>query len=66
MTKAELLREQKKQEKLKAERIRLEAMREYEHQYEDRGYLCGIAAIRTLHAPAGRFMTRSAAAQKTW
>ena len=45
MTKAELLREQKKQEKLKAERIRLEAMREYEHQYEDRGYLCGIDEV---------------------
>lgn len=45
MTKAELLRKQKKQEKLKAERIRLEAMREYEHQYEDRGYLCGIDEV---------------------
>ncbi len=42
MTKAELLREQKRQEKLKAERERLETMKVYEYQYADRGYLCGI------------------------
>ncbi|MCI8558687.1 MAG: ribonuclease HII [Lachnospiraceae bacterium] len=42
MTKAEILREQKRQEKLKAERERLEAMKEYERQYGDRGMLCGI------------------------
>lgn len=42
MTKAELLREQKRQEKLKDERERLETMKVYEYQYADRGYLCGI------------------------
>lgn len=42
MTKAELLREQKRQEKLKAERERLEIMREYERKYEAQGMLCGI------------------------
>ncbi len=42
MTKAELLREQRRQEKLKAERERLEAMKVYEYRYADRGYLCGI------------------------
>ncbi|MCI8598952.1 MAG: ribonuclease HII [Lachnospiraceae bacterium] len=42
VTKAELLREQKRQEKLKAERERLETMKVYEYQYADRGYLCGI------------------------
>ena len=42
MTKAELLREQKRQEKLKAERERLEIMRAYEREYADRGLLCGI------------------------
>ena len=31
MTKAELLREQKRQERLKAERERLETMKEYEY-----------------------------------
>lgn len=45
MTKAELLREQKRQEKLKAERERLEAMKEYEYRYEDRGMLCGIDEV---------------------
>lgn len=45
MTKAEILREQKRQEKLKAERERLEAMREYERQYGDRGMLCGIDEV---------------------
>ncbi len=42
MTKAELLREQKRQEKVKAERERLEIMRAYEREYADRGLLCGI------------------------
>ena len=37
MTKAELLREQKRQEKLKIERERLESMKVYEYQYADRG-----------------------------
>ena len=45
MTKAELLREQKRQEKLKAERERLEGMKVYEYQYADRGYLCGIDEV---------------------
>lgn len=48
MTKAEeqkLLREQKKQEKLKAERARLETMRSYERQYKERGLLCGIDEV---------------------
>ena len=48
MTKTEqnkLLREQRKQEKLEAERIRLEAMRVYERQYADRGNLCGIDEV---------------------
>lgn len=48
MTKTEqirLLREQRKQEKLEAERIRLEAMRVYERQYGDRGELCGIDEV---------------------
>ncbi len=42
MTKAEILREQKRQEKLKAERERLESMKEYEYKYQERGILCGI------------------------
>ena len=45
MTKAELLREQKRQEKLKAERERLETMKEYEYLYQDRGNLCGIDEV---------------------
>lgn len=45
MTKAELLREQKRQEKLKIERERLECMKVYEYQYADRGYLCGIDEV---------------------
>lgn len=48
MTKTELLRqqrEQRRQEKLKAEKERLEAMRVYERQYEDRGFLCGIDEV---------------------
>ena len=45
MTKAELLREQKRQEKLKIERERLEGMKVYEYQYADRGYLCGIDEV---------------------
>ncbi len=32
----------KQQEKLLAERVRLEAMRTYEKEYENRGFLCGI------------------------
>lgn len=32
----------KKQEKLEKERLRLEGMRSYEHQYERYGYVCGI------------------------
>ena len=32
----------KKQEKLAKERVRLEEMRSYEHQYERYGYVCGI------------------------
>lgn len=42
MTKAELLREQKRQEKLKKERERLEGMKVYERQYQDYGLLCGV------------------------
>lgn len=45
MTKAELLREQKRQERLKAERERLEVMKEYEYRYEDQGMLCGIDEV---------------------
>lgn len=45
MTKAELLREQKRQEKLKAERERLEVMKEYEYRYGDWGMLCGIDEV---------------------
>ncbi len=48
MTKTELLRlqrEQRKAEKLKAERERLENMRVYERQYADRGFLCGIDEV---------------------
>ncbi len=41
MTKAEILREQKRQEKLKAERERLESMKEY----QERGILCGIDEV---------------------
>ena len=33
---------EKRQEKLQAERVRLEKMREYEHKYEHLGYVCGI------------------------
>ena len=48
MTKTELLRmqrEQRKAEKLQAERERLEGMRVYERQYSDRGFLCGIDEV---------------------
>ncbi len=45
MTKAEILREQKRQEKLKAERERLESMKEYEYKYQERGILCGIDEV---------------------
>lgn len=48
MTKTELLRlqrEERRQERLKAERERLEAMRAYEHQYAERGALCGIDEV---------------------
>lgn len=45
MTKAELLREEKRQEKLKKERERLETMKEYEYLYEANGYLCGIDEV---------------------
>lgn len=48
MTKTELLRqqrEQRRQEKLKAERERLEGMRVYERQYRERGTLCGIDEV---------------------
>ena len=48
MTKTELLRiqrEQRKAEKLQAERERLEGMRVYERQYADRGFLCGIDEV---------------------
>ena len=45
MTKAELLREQKRQEKLKSERERLESMKAYEYQYGDHGLLCGIDEV---------------------
>ena len=45
MTKAEVLREQKRQEKLKAECVRLESMKEYEYRYGDRGMLCGIDEV---------------------
>jgi len=42
VTKAELLREQKRQAKLRAERERLETMKEYEYRYAKKGFLCGI------------------------
>ena len=48
MTKTELLRlqrEERRQEKLKAERERLETMRSYERQYALRGTLCGIDEV---------------------
>lgn len=48
MTKTELLRlqrEERRQEKLKAERERLETMRSYECQYALRGVLCGIDEV---------------------
>lgn len=48
MTKTELLRQQRerrRQEKLKAERERLEGMRVYERQYRERGTLCGIDEV---------------------
>ena len=45
MTKAEILREQKRQEKLKAERERLESMKMYEYQYGECGFLCGIDEV---------------------
>lgn len=48
MTKTELLRiqrEQRKTEKLQAERERLQGMRVYERQYGDRGLLCGIDEV---------------------
>ncbi len=45
MTKTQILKEQREQRKLQrleAERERLEAMRAYERQYGERGRLCGI------------------------
>lgn len=48
MTKTELLRlqrEERRQEKLKAERERLETMRSYERQYALCGALCGIDEV---------------------
>lgn len=48
MTKTELLRQQREQrcqEKLKAERERLEGMRVYERRYRERGTLCGIDEV---------------------
>lgn len=48
MTKTEALRqqrEQRRQEKLKAERERLEGMRVYERRHEGRGNLCGIDEV---------------------
>ena len=48
MTKTELLRmqrEQRKAEKLQAERERLDGMRVYECQYADRGFLCGMDEV---------------------
>jgi len=45
MTKAEQLRMQKKQEKLEAERARLDTMRVYERQYAGNGYICGIDEV---------------------
>lgn len=48
MTKTELLRqqrEQRRQEKLKAERERLEGMCVYERRYRERGTLCGIDEV---------------------
>ncbi len=48
MTKTELLRlkrEERRQEKLRAERERLEGMKFYEYQYQGRGYLCGIDEV---------------------
>ncbi|MCI8418180.1 MAG: ribonuclease HII [Lachnospiraceae bacterium] len=45
MTKAEQLRQQKKQEKLEAERARLKEMQVYERQYSDRASICGIDEV---------------------
>jgi ribonuclease HII len=45
VTKAELLREQKRQEKLKSERARLETMKEFEYRYAERGLICGIDEV---------------------
>lgn len=48
MTKTELLRierEQKKQEKLKIERERLETMKEFEYRYASMGLICGIDEV---------------------
>ncbi len=48
MTKTEeqrLLREQRREEKLKKERERLEGMRSFEHEYERYGAICGIDEV---------------------
>lgn len=45
MTKAEILRERKRQEKLEAERERLEGMKVYEYRFRDQGLLCGIDEV---------------------
>lgn len=48
MTKTEeqrLLREQRKEEKLRKERERLEDMRAFEHEYERYGAICGIDEV---------------------
>ena len=45
MTKAEEQRLKKKEEKLRAERERLESMRVYERQYGDFPYICGIDEV---------------------
>ncbi|MCI8375512.1 MAG: ribonuclease HII [Lachnospiraceae bacterium] len=45
MTKAEILRERKRQERLMAERERLEGMKVYEYRFRERGLLCGIDEV---------------------
>ncbi len=45
MTKAEELRQQRKEEKLKAERARLEEMWVYERRYKDCAHICGIDEV---------------------
>lgn len=48
MTKKEMLeteRARKREEKLKAEMARIDALKEYERKYESKGYVCGIDEV---------------------